>query len=524
MRRARWLRACWLALALAVALALGGGLLAGCASLPSLAGRTPSTALTDTGATRLGQAIAPLVAGHGADSGIYPLVEGRDAFAARVLLADAAERSLDVQYYIWRNDITGTLLLQSLRAAADRGVRVRLLLDDNNTTGLDPTLALLDAHRNIEVRLFNPFVLRGPRMLGYLTDFARLNRRMHNKSFTADGQATIVGGRNVGDEYFGAAGEVLFTDLDVLAIGPVVGAVSNDFDRYWNSASSYPLATLVAPATPASAAALREQAERIENAPAAQAYQVAMRESTFVAELAAGRLPVEWAATRLVSDDPAKALDQAAPDRIILPQLIRIFGEPAAEFDLVSPYFVPGEAGTASFTAMTGRGVKVRVLTNSLEATDVAAVHAGYAKWRKPLLAAGVSLHELKRIWPQASEQKRAGPLGSSAASLHAKTFAVDHARVFIGSFNFDPRSARLNTEMGFVIDSPALARELESTLDMRLGERAYEVRLAPNGDIYWLEHDQAGRAIRHDTEPGTGFWKRVGVRLMSLLPIDWLL
>jgi putative cardiolipin synthase len=519
MRRARWLGACWLALSIA-----GGALLSGCAGLPPLDGRTPSTALTDTGATRLGQAIAPMVAAHGADSGIYPLVGGRDAFAARWLLAEAAERSLDVQYYIWRNDITGALLLRALRLAADRGVRVRLLLDDNNTAGLDPTLALLDSHRNIEVRLFNPFLRRGPRVLGYLTDFARLNRRMHNKSFTVDGQATIVGGRNVGDEYFGAAGEVMFADLDVLAIGPVVGAVSNDFDRYWNSASSYPLASLVAPSTPDGAGALALDAERMEQAPAAQAYQVAVRESAFVAALVARRLPIEWAPTRLVSDDPAKALGQAAPDRIIIPQLMRYFGEPAVGFDLVSPYFVPGEAGTASIAAMARRGVKVRVLTNSLEATDVAAVHAGYAKWRKPLLAAGVSLYELKRIWPEDRGQKRAGPLGSSASSLHAKTFAVDHTRVFIGSFNFDPRSARLNTEMGFVIDSPVLARELESTLDARLGERAYEVRLAPDGEIYWLEHDEAGRAIRHDTEPGTGFWRRMGVRLLSLLPIDWLL
>ncbi|MEG2032634.1 MAG: phospholipase D-like domain-containing protein, partial [Janthinobacterium sp.] len=199
--------------------------LAGCASLPSLEGRTPSLAITDTAGTQLGVAVVPMAAQHPGVSGIYPLADGRDAFAARALLAAAAQRSLDVQYYIWHKDITGTLLFDALRQAAERGVRVRLLLDDNNTSGLDQTLALLGKQANLEIRLFNPFMPRSPRALAFLADFSRLNRRMHNKSFTADNQATIVGGRNVGDEYFGAAGDVLFADLDVLAIGPVVDEV-----------------------------------------------------------------------------------------------------------------------------------------------------------------------------------------------------------------------------------------------------------------------------------------------------------
>ena len=491
-------------------------LLAGCAGLPSLEGRSASAAFTDTANTPIGMAVAPLLAAHPGLSGVYLLADGRDAFAARAVLANSAKRSLDVQYYIWRNDITGALLFDVLRAAAGRGVRVRLLLDDNNTSGLDATLAQLDAHPNIEVRLFNPFAMRRARLLGYVTDFARLNRRMHNKSFTIDGQATIVGGRNIGDEYFGAAGEVLFSDLDVLAIGPVVQAVSEDFDRYWNSASAYPLNLIVTTPGPGLAAG-------IEQAPAARDYQLAIRESNFVAELVARHLPLEWAVTRLVSDDPAKALDRAAPESRVGPQLKQSIGEPVRELDLVSPYFVPGETGTAAFSALANRGVSVRVLTNSLEATDVAAVHAGYAKWRKPLLAAGVKLFELRRAWSQDVGSGRAGPLGSSASSLHAKTFAVDGARVFVGSFNFDPRSARLNTEMGLIIDSPAMARQLATTLDVSVADRAYEVRLAPDGALYWIERKQ-GAAIRYDTEPGAGFWRRMGVMVLSWLPIDWLL
>jgi putative cardiolipin synthase len=504
-------------------LSLAISLLAACASLPSLEGRNASSALTDAASTPLGLAIAPLVAEHPGQSGIYALVDGRDAFAARAVLANSAQRSLDVQYYIWRNDITGVLLFDALRAAADRGVRVRLLLDDNNTSGLDPALALLDSHPNIEVRLFNPFVMRGARLLGYLTDFGRLNRRMHNKSFTADGQATIVGGRNIGDEYFGAAGEVLFTDLDVVAIGPIVPLVSRDFDRYWNSGSAYPLNLIAEPATSASAAEVKRAADAIAHAPAAKAYQGAIHDLPFMAALAARSLPLEWAATRLVSDDPAKALDKAPPGREIVPQLQHMFGEPSRALTLVSPYFVPGEAVTGIFSSWARRGVRVQVLTNSLEATDVAAVHAGYAKWREPLLKAGVHLYELRRSWPVDAGQKRSGPMGSSASSLHAKTFAVDDERVFVGSFNFDPRSARLNTEMGLVIDSPVLARQLGTTLAARLPERAYEVRLAADGSLYWFEHKSEG-GIRYDTEPHVGFWRRLSVRVLSWLPIDWLL
>jgi putative cardiolipin synthase len=504
-------------------LSLAISLLAGCASLPSLEGRTASSALTDTASTPLGLAIAPLVAEHPGRSGIYALADGRDAFAARVVLANTAQRSLDVQYYIWRNDITGVLMFDALRAAADRGVRVRLLLDDNNTSGLDPALALLDAHPNIEVRLFNPFVMRDARLLGFLTDFGRLNRRMHNKSFTADGQATIVGGRNIGDEYFGAAGEVLFADLDVVAIGPIVSLVSRDFDRYWNSGSAYPLNLIAQPTTAEGAAETRRAEAAIVQAPEAKAYQVAIRELPFMAALGDRSLPLEWANTRLVSDDPAKALDKAPPEKEVALQLKRMFGEPTSDLTLVSPYFVPGQDVTDAFSGWARRGVRILILTNSLEATDVAAVHAGYAEWREPLLAAGVKLYELRRSWPVDAGKKHSGPMGSSASSLHAKTFAVDGERVFVGSFNFDPRSARLNTEMGFVIDSPVLARQLSSTLAARLPERAYEVHLAADGSLFWIAREPPP-AIRYDTEPNVGFWRRLSVRMLSWLPIDWLL
>jgi len=491
--------------------------------LPSLKKRTLSTVLADTGDTRLGRAIAPQVAAHPGISGIYPLVDSRDAFAVRVLLARDAERSLDVQYYLWRNDLSGTLLFQALHDAADRGVRVRLLLDDHGTFGIDDTLAVLDAHPNIEIRLFNPFAMRRPRWIGFLTDFFRLNRRMHNKSFTADNQATIVGGRNVGDEYFGAAEGVLFVDLDVLAIGPVVDEVSREFDRYWASASSYPVDRLLPPVDSARLAELGLVASRIERDPAAVNYVNALHKTPFVQDLIEGRLAMEWCVTLVVSDDPAKGLGRASTDAVLAEKLKRIIGEPASEVVLVSAYFVPTAAGVSWFVAMADRGVAIRVLTNSLEATDVAPVHAGYAKWRKRLLKAGIGLKELRRLSPVTEKRKRLGSFGRSGLSLHAKTFAVDRSRVFVGSFNFDPRSANLNTEMGFVIDSPALAQRIAAMCESSISANAYQVCLSDIGRLYWIE-DRQGTSVRYDTEPGTNFWQRAGVRLLSLLPIEWLL
>lgn len=495
----------------------------GCASLPPLGERAASVALAGTADTRLGQAIAPLAAGHPGLSGIYPLSDGRDAFAARVLLTRAAERSLDVQYYIWRNDLTGTLMLDALRSAAARGVRVRFLLDDNNTAGLDPTLAAFAREPNVEVRLFNPFRNREWRSLGYLLDFMRLNRRMHNKSFTADNQATIVGGRNVGDEYFGAAGDVLFVDLDVLAVGQVVGEVSRDFDRYWNSASAYPVSDLVDPGEAEPAGALAERAAGLRQRPEAQRYLEAIRTSPFVEQLVQRKLALEWSMTRLVSDDPAKVLGKAEPDARMAVHLRKLLGEPKQQLDLVSPYFVPSKEAAQVLADIARAGAKVRVLTNSLEATDVAAVHAGYAKWRHDLLGAGVSLFELRRRWGAELPESGRGRFGSSASSLHAKTFGVDGRSIFVGSFNLDRRSIDLNTEMGFVIDSPVLARQLDRTLDESIPGSAYEVRIDKDGKLYWLERS-GDKTVRHDEEPGTTIWKRAGVRILSFLPIDWLL
>jgi cardiolipin synthase C len=505
-------------------------MLAGC-QLPPLAPRSESAALgtTDALATPLGAAVAPELADHPGLTGIDPLPDPLDAFADRIALVRHAQRTLDVQYYIWRDDLTGTLLLEALHEAADRGVRVRLLLDDNGIpSALDPTLAALNAQPNVEVRLFNPFAVRRPKHISFLWDFSRLNRRMHNKSLTADGIATILGGRNIGDEYFGATDGVVFADLDVLAVGPAASDVAQDFDRYWSSASAWPVSQLLKPAPPDTLDLLDHAAQAVETNPAAAAYVAALRKTTDVRRLMEGTLPLEWAKTRLVSDDPAKTQGEAAPDSLVLAQLHAILGDPQHELDLVSPYFVPGEAGTRYLTGLAAKGVDVRVLTNSLEATDVAAVHSGYARRRKALLEGEVKLFELRRAATphtasEASTSAGGSGFGSSGSSLHAKTFAVDGERVFVGSMNFDPRSLRLNTELGLVIESPVLAQRIQTMFWIQVPQLAYEARLDANGSLYWIKRT-GDTVTRYDTEPNTTWSTRLSVWFFSTLPIEWLL
>jgi len=311
-----------------LAAVLLAALAAGCATLPPLDGRVESRAMADTAATRLGRGVAPVVAVHPGRSGVHPLSLPIEAFAARVLLADAADRTLDVQYYLWHDDETGTLMLEALWRAAARGVRVRLLLDDITASGQDARFAALDAHPNVEVRLYNPFVHRDARALDFIADFERVNRRMHNKSFTADNQVAIVGGRNVGNEYYGAGEGVEFTDLDVVAVGPVVRDVSAAFDLYWNSPSAYPIASLVPP--PADGQAMLEAAFAATRAdPDAAAYREALRDSPQVRELVGGRLPFEWTAVRVVRDEPGKTLDTTDDNSLLLlATLLPAIGEP----------------------------------------------------------------------------------------------------------------------------------------------------------------------------------------------------
>jgi putative cardiolipin synthase len=434
-------------------------------------------------------------------------------------MARAATRSIDIQTFIWHADAAGMLLYEEMMRAAERGVRVRLLLDDVNTEGLDPIFALLDAQPNIELRLYNPFVGRGSRAVGFLGDFARLNRRMHNKSFTVDNQVTIVGGRNIANEYFEAGEDQSFADIDVMAVGAAVAAVSTQFDTYWNSASAYP-ARLIIKRDPA--VGREEFAQRTQQLIAgdAQKYLEAVNRTPQAQALLAGTLQLEWTTVRVVHDDPEKTLSTSEETSVqLLPRLQAAFGSPTKEFDLVSPYFVPGELGTEALVSLAKRGVRVQVLTNSLAANDETSVHSGYARRRKPLLRAGVELYEVKLA--AASIQARAAEIGKhSKAGLHAKTFAVDRRSIFVGSFNFDPRSSKLNTEMGLVIDSVPLAERLSKMFETASPALAYRVTLGADDKLQW--HD--GASVTLNDEPDSTWGQRMKVRVFSWLPIEWLL
>ncbi|MCA0943079.1 phospholipase D family protein [Salipiger pacificus] len=467
----------------------------------------------------LGRIIAPITAAHAGQSGVLPLADGRDAFAARVLLARAAQQSIDAQYYIWQDDTTGLILLDELRAAAERGVRVRLLVDDNGIPGLDALLAELDAMPSADVRIFNPFTLRNPKLASYLFDFSRLNRRMHNKSMTVDGIATVVGGRNIGDIYFEYGEGTHFFDVDALALGPIVGDVSTSFDRYWNSASAYDADLLLDPfVTPALAEAGREA----RGSSVGNGYLKVVAESRLVSGLKGGALDLEWGTAELIVDDPAKGLGRATVKSKIAERMFDLVGGVESQLDLVSAYFIPGERGTEALITLARKGARVRVLTNALEATDVMPVHAAYMRYREPLLAGGVTLYELRAMREEHVKRSLPEVLSGSASGLHAKVFGIDGKRAFIGSFNLDPRSAQINTEMGILIDSPTIAASLSEQLDTP--RYAYHVTLDDAGDLVWTNTPEVGPPLVFHHEPNTGLLKRALTHVIGWLPVEWML
>lgn len=502
----------------ALLLAMGG-----CASLPSGYERVESNALQNTGATRLGQATPQLQPG---ESGFRPLPNGVDALLVRVVLAEAAERSLDVQYYIWQDDLTGRLFANALLRAADRGVRVRILVDDVGTKTNDDTLLSLDLHPNIEIRLFNPVASRTFRGLGMLSDFSRVNRRMHNKAFVADNQRAVVGGRNIGDEYFEASGEVAFGDLDVLTVGPVVREVSKAFDSFWNAPMSIPIGALTgrlgsAVGLDTLRADLAAFVETQRNSP-----YVSGARASLAQILAQGTDGFFWGKAHVLVDDPAKV--SRAPEDTqghLLPQFSKLGLQMRTELLIVSPYFVPGDAGVAWMRGLVQSGLRVTVLTNSLAASDVSAVHAGYKQYREALLEAGVRLYELK---PDAIEFARGKTknrrIGGSRASLHAKTFVFDRRAVFVGSLNLDPRSVQLNTEIGVVCESEPFAQTLASGVEAALDLVAWRVERVPEpggkAGLVWIETTAEGTRRRSE-EPEVSAWRQFGVWFMGLLPIE---
>ncbi len=499
-------------------------MLADCVSLPHDVQRRPSFALGVEVDTALRRDIKPLVDAHPGASGFHVLIDGADAYAARLVLVKAARRTLDLQYYIWHDDLTGRVLYNRLLEAADRGVRVRILLDDLDVAGKDEMLHLIDAHPNIEIRLFNPFASRGVRIGEYLGDTRRINHRMHNKTFTADNQATIVGGRNIGDEYFGASQEVGFSDLDVLAIGPVASKVSQAFDLFWNSRWVYPLSAFEPkhPVTDGRIRAFRMKSNTYLEEAETSAYAVANRALKMAHVTGVGDMDWVWGRWALIYDQPDKVeADQVKADTHLAPRIKEAMDATRNELLVVSPYFVPGTRFTEYLAGLVRRGVRVRIMTNSLAANDVSLVHAGYMRYRKALIKSGVGLYEYKRkkgVLPKRGTNPRVkgGWTGSSRASLHGKYFGFDRRFVFIGSFNLDARSVALNTELGAYIESPEFAQMLSDGFDHYAMVAGYRVALDQEDNIVWITLED-GREVRFDHEPEAGLWKRFSTHFLSV-------
>ncbi|AJW47199.1 phospholipase D family protein [Ralstonia mannitolilytica] len=544
-------------------------LLAACASLPDHVDRPVTTALAApapaTSLGRLVQANAP----SPDVSGFRLIASGEEAYATLLTLADRAERTLDLQYFIIESDNSVRELMRHVLAAAERGVRVRMLVDDLHSDGRDVAFLKFSSHKNIDVRLFNPFpggrMSNVTRYLSGAAEFRRVNRRMHNKAFIADNALAVTGGRNLGAEYFTQDKNTNFVDLDVLAAGPAVRQLSAAFDSYWNSEFAYPVQALAPEPSnahppeqkdgnyppPVPAARTPEGPPRHIDVPTApldfgsgpqesarsvaDVEQQRMRNETDLAhptpteplplrpalrdwfladQIARRRLRLEWVPAQVIVDRPAKVSgEKVEPGGERLAQtLLHLIDEAKSEVALISPYFVPGKAGVDVIRHLRERGVRLRVLTNSLAATDAPIVHVGYAKYRSALLDSGVELYELR---PTLGDRPKAvGSFRSSQASLHVKSIIIDRNTLFVGSMNIDPRSIALNTETGLIIRSPVLAQAVAKLFDDSIGDSAYRVTQV-DGHLRWTTH-QNGKEVSVDHEPDVGFGRRAWIQMLA--------
>jgi cardiolipin synthase C len=490
-------------------------LLAGCASLPpgSDYPKTVSSALPSSADTRMARGLAAAKVGHPGRSGFRLLPVGIDSFLLRMQMARTAERTLDVQYYLIQSDNTGQLFIEALIAAADRGVRVRVLLDDAGSFGRDAQVRTLGGIPNVELRVFNPFAYRGEltalHVAEYVASSSRLTYRMHNKLFVADNEIGIVGGRNIGDEYFQGGSELEFGDYDVVAAGPIVAQISTTFDAFWNSPMAIPIEALAVAAPSAHdraayRAVLAAHHARIDESGAPYLRTLAAGEP--LASILDGRTPLVWTNAEVLFDSPEKAKVDGGEQggRLLRQRLGDVAKQVQFELIIVSPYVVPGPAGMRFFEDLRGRFVSVRILTNSLAATDVPIVHSGYQAFREPLLGSGVDLYEVRAIpGRQVVRSRRLLTRSAGLYALHAKAFVFDRERVFIGSMNLDQRVGE--------IAQPA---------------NSYVLMLAePEGGrkIVWRTLED-GQLVDHRDEPAVTPWKRFQVRFFSLFPLDPLL
>jgi putative cardiolipin synthase len=490
--------------------------LSGCVSSsidPSRYEKQSSYTIINDEPTKLDLYFAREVASHSLidETGFHPLDKGHDALLARLAIIETAQSSIDVQYYIFRDDEAGNLIAWRLFEAAERGVRVRLLLDDMQKYD-DNDLLRFSSHPNIEVRMFNPHHLRSARGIAMLSDFERLNHRMHNKSLTVDGVVSIIGGRNVGNEYYSIESTVEFSDLDLMMVGKAVRQVNRQFDLYWNSDYSVPI-EWIAPNQD-----LRYTDADVEawvNELGLEAKfsggQYDFAKLPLYNDLVNGTVELYWGTGDLLYDLPNKPDSKQST---LIDSLSVVLDDSKTSLVFISPYFVPTEQGTKELINAVEQGLEIIIITNSLASNDVFAVHGWYAKYREDLVKGGVELWEVKS---SAEIKKNWSLTGSSRSSLHTKAMVIDKRKVFVGSMNLDPRSAHLNTEMGVVIEQPEYAQKVYDTIAKEIPKTAYELKMV-DGDLVWFDHSTRDTLT---SEPDASIWRRMGAWFSGILPIE---
>ncbi len=487
----------------------------GCATVSFDEHKTYSETITDTADTRLGTEVSRWVDEHGGLSGFYPLNQGMDALGVRLRLAEIAEQGIDLQYFLMKEDTAGSVMMNALLKAADRGVRVRFLLDDIFTTASDDGLILLNEHPNIEVRLFNPVSRRGFSALNFVGDFRQANRRMHNKSFTVDNQISVVGGRNIADEYFQLKTGSVFVDFDVLAMGPIAADISASFDEFWNHSRAVPMEQITAKGIDEDLETVRAHIAEEFDATYDTVYKQAL-ESQLLQDLMADRQPLFPADARVLSDSPDKLINEISEEQMRLATDLReVLLSADEEIIFISPYYVPGDSGVQFVRNLVDKGVRVIILTNSLASNNHVPVHGGYARYRKDVIAAGAELYEARA---NAASEVQGANEATDTLTLHTKAFLIDRRYLFVGSLNLDPRSIEINAEMGLLIDSEDMVVELTYDIDERLAAVTYRVIVNDEGDLEWRGRIN-GEEVIETREPLTSPWLRFKAWFMRIAP-----
>jgi putative cardiolipin synthase len=494
--------------------------LSACSSLPTEFEQVPGQAWSHPEQTKLGAFIAEIAPEDKSLSGVELLADPADAFGARFAIAAFAEKTLDMQYYLWKGDLSGQLLLWRVLEAADRGVKVRFLIDDIYHSGRDEVYAILDTHPNFELRVFNPMANRGAaRNLNFLVNKTKLNRRMHNKIFMADGAVAVLGGRNIGDDYFGMDPNANFLDIDILTAGQGAIEAGAAYDEYWNSKNAIPIDVLNdREYTAKDLESLREKLKEALLQKDAVPYALAFTEQETLAKMQKWRDRLIWVDAHVVVD-PLERFDGQGESAIV-----RFAADTVEHLDdemiIQSAYLIPSKQGLASMTETVARGVRIRLLTNSLMSNNHITAHSGYMKYRKAILKTGAELYELR---PDASLRKyfEANKKADAAAAIHTKSFVLDGKQALIGSFNFDPRSRDLNSEIGLVVNDEGFSRQVIEHMDQEFEPaNSYRLFLNENGKLRWEVQTGDGMEI-HTHDPGASIWRRMAARMMSWLPIE---